>query len=247
MQALICRVNRAFVERDRRTVGGIAQGTLVLLSVDQNDGEEDIRWMAQRLRQLREDEARAPDADRPAAAGELLLVSSVAMARGLHPDSTLGVWEPADEADTERVLRELARACGRGVHVAHHDMTSNLVIEARLDGPVVNVLDSKRSLAVPRQSEHRPARWADHASPTPSTHGATAMKTCHRHVSALLSAALGCVLLLGGCNTLEGTGEAAKNITHGIAEDARAIVNSAGSANNEQKSEQEESKQEESR
>jgi len=39
--------------------------------------------------------------------------------------------------------------------------------------------------------------------------------------------------MLGACNTLEGTGRAAQNITHGIADDARAIVNSAnGSSSN---------------
>ena len=53
MRALIQRVTKASVTVDEKTISSIGHGLLVLLGVGHNDGEEQARWMAEKIATLR--------------------------------------------------------------------------------------------------------------------------------------------------------------------------------------------------
>ena len=53
MRALIQRVTHASVTVGEKTISSIGHGLLVLLGVGHNDGEEQARWMAEKIATLR--------------------------------------------------------------------------------------------------------------------------------------------------------------------------------------------------
>ncbi|MBV6395858.1 MAG: D-aminoacyl-tRNA deacylase [Anaerolineales bacterium] len=53
MRALIQRVTQASVTVDSQTISSIGHGLVVLLGVGHNDGEEQARWMAEKIATLR--------------------------------------------------------------------------------------------------------------------------------------------------------------------------------------------------
>ena len=53
MRSVVQRVARASVRVDRQVVGEVGHGLLVLLGVAEGDSDDDARWMADKLAQLR--------------------------------------------------------------------------------------------------------------------------------------------------------------------------------------------------
>lgn len=53
MRALIQRVKQASVTIECEVVGEIGQGLLILLGVEESDGQEDIDWLVRKIVQLR--------------------------------------------------------------------------------------------------------------------------------------------------------------------------------------------------
>jgi len=53
MRALIQRVTQASVTVDDKTISSIGHGLVILLGVGHNDGEEQARWMAEKIATLR--------------------------------------------------------------------------------------------------------------------------------------------------------------------------------------------------
>tara|TARA_B100000780_G_C20854521_1_gene339646 strand:+ start:178 stop:630 length:453 start_codon:yes stop_codon:yes gene_type:complete len=53
MRALIQRVKQASVTIEHEVVGEISQGLLILLGVEESDGQEDIDWLVRKIVQLR--------------------------------------------------------------------------------------------------------------------------------------------------------------------------------------------------
>ena len=53
MRAVVQRVSRAEVRVDQQTVGRIGKGILVLLGIGQDDGDQDLQWLADKVMNLR--------------------------------------------------------------------------------------------------------------------------------------------------------------------------------------------------
>ena len=53
MRAVVQRVDEARVEVDGKVTGEIGQGLLALISIDAQDDEDDIKWMANKISGLR--------------------------------------------------------------------------------------------------------------------------------------------------------------------------------------------------
>ena len=80
MRAVVQRVTRGEVRVEGRVTGAIGRGLVVLLGVAQEDGEEDARWMADKLAALRifEDPAGKLNLAVAEAGGGLLVLVGVA-------------------------------------------------------------------------------------------------------------------------------------------------------------------------
>jgi len=146
VRAVVQRVSRAAVRVDGRVTGEVGTGLAVLLGVAVEDGEQDARWMADKVAQLRifEDEAGRMNRSVEDVRGGVLVVSQftlLADARKGNRPSFVGAAPPeAANALYERVcgaLRERGIPVGTGVFRAHME------VELVNDGPVTILLDSR--------------------------------------------------------------------------------------------------------
>ena len=147
MRAVVQRATRGEVRVGGEVTGAVGRGLVVLLGVAQGDGEEDARWMAEKLAGLRvfEDPAGKMNLSVADVGGGLLVVSQFTLLgdgrKGNRPSFTAAAAPEPANALYERVcalLRERSLPVGQGVFRA--DMQVELVN----DGPVTILLDSKK-------------------------------------------------------------------------------------------------------
>jgi D-tyrosyl-tRNA(Tyr) deacylase len=147
MRVVIQRVLSADVVAEGVPTATIGRGLLVLLGIEEGDGEEDIYWLSRKIVQLRvfDDESGVMNLDVRQVGGEILLVSQFTLhastrkgnrpsyARAAAPDRAVPLYE--------RFVRSLSDALGKpvGTGVFGADMQVALVNE----GPVTLIIDSR--------------------------------------------------------------------------------------------------------
>ena len=148
MRAVIQRVSEARVRVDQRIVGEIGRGLLVLLGIGSDDGPEQVRYIAGKIRDARlfEGENNKPmDRSVLEVGGAVLVVSQFTlygdMRRGRRPS-----FDGAAPPDLARLLyedlvRELRAA---PLPVATGEFQAMMHVELVNDGPVTILLDSNR-------------------------------------------------------------------------------------------------------
>lgn len=152
MRAVVQRVSRARVtvlEPDGgwRESGAIGPGLCVLLGVAQGDGDDDARWMADKLAGLRifEDAAGKLNLDVREAGGGVLAISQFTLlgdARKGRRPSFLEAMPPEPAKALYARTCELLRATG--LTVAEGEFRATMRVELVNEGPVTLLLDSRR-------------------------------------------------------------------------------------------------------
>jgi len=151
MRAVVQRVASAavtVVERDSsREVGRIEAGLLVFLGVEQEDGPDDVRYIAGKVQGLRIFEGPSGRMDRAITeiGGSVLVVSQFTLAgdcrKGRRPSfdaaAPPGIAKPLYEA----VVHELEAA---GLRVLTGEFQAMMRVSLVNDGPVTVLLDSRR-------------------------------------------------------------------------------------------------------
>jgi D-tyrosyl-tRNA(Tyr) deacylase len=144
MKVVVQRVSRAEVRIGERQAGAIERGLLVLVGFGPGDGNEEIEWMAAKLRGLRifSDEEGRMNRDVGEVGGALLVVSQFTLygdvTKGRRP-SFVGA---ADPAEAEDLYERFLDACRRGtVPVASGEFGALMHVELVNDGPVTLVLE----------------------------------------------------------------------------------------------------------
>lgn len=144
MRVVLQRVNRATVRVDGRTTGQIERGLLVLVGFAPADTEDDLRWMADKLRGLRvfpDDDGRM-NRDLSEVGGALLVVSQFT----LYGDASKG-RRPSfvDAAPPERARElydEFLEICAAdGTPVETGEFGAMMDVELVNAGPVTLVVD----------------------------------------------------------------------------------------------------------
>lgn len=147
MRALVQRVRAARVEVDGRVVGAIGPGMLVLVGVEDADGEADIGWLSAKLAGLRifDDEAGVMNRSILDVGGDVLAVSQFTLFASVRKGNRPS-WSRAARGEISRPLfehfvRQLEQDLGRSVAtgVFGADMQVHLVN----DGPVTLFIDTK--------------------------------------------------------------------------------------------------------
>ena len=144
MRVVLQRVARASVTVEDRVVGSIGKGFLLLVGFAAGDGEEQIRWMADKIVGLRvfpDDEGRM-NRDLLDVGGALLVVSQFTLyadARKGRRPSFVGAAQP-DEAKSnyERFVNELEQ---REAPVATGEFGALMSVDLVNYGPVTLILD----------------------------------------------------------------------------------------------------------
>lgn len=145
MRVVIQRVSSASVEVDGQIVGQIGKGLLVYLSVGKNDGDNDVKFIAEKLVNLRifADQSGKMNRSIQDAGGEMLIVSNFT----LHGDCRKGRRPGFDAAcepqnaqrlyeKTVQLVRESGIKAEQGVFGAYMQVASVN------DGPITFFLDS---------------------------------------------------------------------------------------------------------
>lgn len=146
MRSVVQRVSRAAVRVDGAVVGEIGPGLMVLLGVAAGDGEEDARWSADKIAQLRIFEDQAGKMNRSVAevGGGVLLVSQFTLlgdARKGNRPSFVAAAPP--EVANDLYEKVAARLRERGLPVATGVFRATMAVELVNDGPVTLLLDSR--------------------------------------------------------------------------------------------------------
>lgn len=148
MRAVIQRVTEARVRVGDRIVGEIGRGLLVLLGIGRDDGPEQVRYIAGKIRDARlfEGENNKPmDRSVVEIGGAVLVVSQFTlygdMRRGRRPSFDGAAPPELARALYEDLVRELRAA---SLPVATGEFQAMMHVELVNDGPVTILLDSDR-------------------------------------------------------------------------------------------------------
>lgn len=147
MRAVIQRVSEAACSVDQQVVGAIKQGFVILLGIEEADGADDLRWLAQKIVNLRVfgDENGLMNKSLHDIQGNILLISQFTLfaqtkkgnrpsfIRAAKPDQAIPLYEAMIAALSSHLDKKVAT----GIFGA--DMKISLIN----DGPVTIVMDTK--------------------------------------------------------------------------------------------------------
>lgn len=148
MRAVIQRVDSASVTVDDKIVAAIGRGFLILLSVGEDDAESDVKYLAEKIANLRiiEDEGSKFNRSLLDENGEALVVSQFT----LHGDARKGrrpSFSKAAPPEQAKTLYEdfCAQLRSLGVSTKHGVFAASMSVALVNRGPVTILLDSKKT------------------------------------------------------------------------------------------------------
>ena len=130
-----------------RTTGQIARGLLVFVGVERDDGPDDVRYIADKIRDLRifEDDAGKMNRSLVESDGAVLVVSQFT----LCGDCRKGKRPSFDDAETPAVAKPVyeslvAELRATNLIIQTGEFRADMDVELVNDGPVTLMLDSRR-------------------------------------------------------------------------------------------------------
>ena len=147
MRAVIQRVEQASVSVEGEIRGQIGAGFLVLIGVEEGDGDADFKYIADKVPNLRvfEDEQGKMNRSLLDVGGELLAVSQFTLlgdARGGRRPSFITAARP--ETADPMYERLVADWRARGIRVETGVFGAHMMVSLVNDGPVTVLVDSRR-------------------------------------------------------------------------------------------------------
>jgi D-aminoacyl-tRNA deacylase len=148
MRLVVQRVLSASVRVDDRTTGEIGPGLLVLIGITSGDGDDEVKWAADKICNLRvfNDADGKMNHSLQEAGGEVLLVSQFTLygdaRKGRRPSFIHAARGKEAEILYERVataVRERGTSCETG------EFGAVMKVDLTNDGPVTILLDSTRT------------------------------------------------------------------------------------------------------
>lgn len=147
MKAVIQRVTHASVTIDGAIKGSIKTGLLVLLGIEDADGDEDLTWLSNKMVNLRifNDDAGVMNKSVLEVEGNILLISQFT----LHASTKKGnrpSYIKASKPDIaiplyEKMIRQLEKDLGKKIETGQFG--ADMKVELLNDGPVTIVIDTK--------------------------------------------------------------------------------------------------------
>lgn len=147
MRAVVQRVNYAKVSVDNEIKGNIKQGLLVFLGVSDEDDFSDVKYLSDKIVNLRifEDADEKMNLSLGDVKGELLIVSQFTLygdcRKGRRPNFT----EAGNPRHAEKLYNDFVLYCKElNFTVQNGVFGANMKVELENDGPVTLLLDSKK-------------------------------------------------------------------------------------------------------
>ena len=148
MRCVVQRVTSSSVSVGGKTVGSIGPGLMVLIGIASEDTEADLKYMAEKVPNLRifDDEAGVMNRSILDAGGSILAVSQFTLygdARGGRRPSYIRAAKPAQaDALYEQLI---ARWREKGIRVETGIFRTEMQVALVNDGPVTILLDSEKT------------------------------------------------------------------------------------------------------
>ncbi len=148
MRAVVQRVSASSVSVDSEIVGKIDKGLMVLLGVTHDDTQEDVKYLVEKISNLRifEDDQDKMNLSLLDVGGELLAISQFTLygdcRKGRRPNFT-----QAAKPDIANDLYEkfVGQAKDLGINVQTGSFGAHMVVDIVNDGPVTMIIDSKKN------------------------------------------------------------------------------------------------------
>ena len=145
MKAVLQRVSQASVTVDGQIVGEIGPGLLVLLGVEPDDGDDQVRWMADKCIELRifEDDQGKMNRSLIDTGGAMLVVSQFTLlgdCRKCRRPSFVGAAPP--EHAEQLYDQFVAHVRSRNIEVATGIFRAHMDVALVNDGPVTMLLNT---------------------------------------------------------------------------------------------------------
>jgi D-tyrosyl-tRNA(Tyr) deacylase len=147
MIAVVQRVTRACVTVNDRIVGEINDGLVVLASIERDDGEAQLTWMAEKLVNLRifrsEDGSKHFERDVTQGGGSILLISNFTVAaatrKGRRPSLDGAASPEGGRVLFDQFVKEVRSL---GVPVATGEFGAHMIVSIENDGPATFIVKS---------------------------------------------------------------------------------------------------------
>jgi len=147
MRAVVQRVAKASVMVNDEIVGKIGRGLLILLGVGEDDSEDDIVWMANKIAGLRifPDKEEKMNLSAIDLKLDVLVVSQFTLygtvKKGFRPSFTSSAPPEKGEQYYEKLVKEIEKF---GLHVEKGVFGAMMDVELVNQGPVTILIDSKK-------------------------------------------------------------------------------------------------------
>ncbi len=147
MRAVVQRVTESRVIVDDQIVGQIGKGFMVLLGVSCRDGMEDVKYMAEKVVNLRvfEDADEKMNLSLLDVGGELLVVSQFTLYGDCRKGRRPSFIEAARPEQANELYENFVEECRRlGVKTETGTFQADMKVDILNDGPVTLIVDSER-------------------------------------------------------------------------------------------------------
>lgn len=147
MRAVLQRVTEASCSVDGQITGEVGNGLLVLLGIEDADGEDDLEWLANKLFNIRifNDEQGLMNKSLSDVDGSILLISQftlfAATKKGNRPGFTRAARPEKAIPLYEGMIRKLSVLLGKQVQTGIFG--ADMKIRLLNDGPVTIIIDTK--------------------------------------------------------------------------------------------------------
>ena len=149
MRAVIQRVDCASVSVQEKEIARIAKGLLVLLAIEESDGEADLAFLKRRILDLRifEDSEERMNLSLRQVGGEILLVSQFTLygdcRKGNRPSYSRAASPQLARQLYEQLIEEIRK---EGIRAESGMFQAMMKVSLVNDGPVTLIVDSDKDL-----------------------------------------------------------------------------------------------------
>ena len=147
MKIVIQRVSKSAVTIDNTINSAINVGLLVLVGIEDADTDEDIKWLSNKIVNLRifDDEKRVPNLSVKEINGDILLVSQFTLQASTKKGNRPSYFK-ASKAEIaipvyEKTIQQLENDLGKKIFTG--EFGADMKVQLVNDGPVTIVIDSK--------------------------------------------------------------------------------------------------------
>ena len=150
MRVVIQRVQHASVTIDGKTKSSIGQGLLILLGIEEKDGDEDIDWLVRKIVGLRifDDDQHVMNLSVADVGGEALVVSQFTLfasyKKGNRPSWIRAAKHEISIPLYEQFCRKLTEKMGKQVQTG--EFGADMKVLLLNDGPVTICMDTKNKV-----------------------------------------------------------------------------------------------------